>query len=85
MFHAIHFMDRNHAANQNLVFARYRKSMGKYLVVLDGDIIIEHTEPCWLARLIQIAEKILTWRCWDRMWMGVILLTGSRRGGWRSV
>ena len=57
LLHAVHFMDRNHAANQNLAFVRYRSDMGKYLVVLDGDIVLEPGEPCWLERLIQTAER----------------------------
>ncbi len=56
-FHAVHFIDRNHAANQNMAFIKYRKNMGKYFVLLDGDITVEQTEPCWLTRLINIAEK----------------------------
>ena len=56
-FHAVHFMDQNLPHNQTMVFLRYRRELGKYFVVLDADITVESTEPCWLTRLIAVAEK----------------------------
>ncbi|MBF0232549.1 MAG: glycosyltransferase [Desulfamplus sp.] len=57
LFYAIHFMEYNHPANQNMVYFRYRAEMGKYLVILDADITVEVQQPCWLTRMIEIAEK----------------------------
>lgn len=56
-FHAVHFMDHNHPANQNMVYVRYRSEMGRYLVLLDADITVEKQKPCWLTRMIDITEK----------------------------
>lgn len=56
MFHAVHMMDHNHGANQTMLFFKYRREMGRYFVLLDGDITIEPSEPDWLACLIQRAE-----------------------------
>lgn len=56
-FHAVHWMDQNSPHNQAMVFYRYRSELGKYFVVLDADIIVEQTEPCWLTRLLQAAEQ----------------------------
>jgi GT2 family glycosyltransferase len=56
-FHAVHFMEQNSPHNQTMVFLRYRAELGKYFVLLDADITVESTEPCWLTRLIAVAEK----------------------------
>lgn len=56
-FHAVHFMNQNSPRNQTMAFVRYRRELGKYFVVLDADIAVEPTEPCWLTRLIAIAEQ----------------------------
>ena len=56
-FHAVHFMDRNTSHNQTMAFLRHRAALGKYVVVLDADITVESTEPCWLTQLLCIAER----------------------------
>ncbi|MCP4756484.1 MAG: glycosyltransferase [Proteobacteria bacterium] len=56
-FHAVHFMERNLPSNQTMAFFRYRAEMGRYMVLLDSDIMVEQSDPCWLTRLIAIAEK----------------------------
>ncbi len=50
-------MDRNHPSSQNLAFFRYLSDMGRYFVLLDSDIIVEQTDPCWLTQLIELAER----------------------------
>lgn len=57
MFHAVHFMDHNTAASQNMVFFRYREELGSYFLLLDSDILVEPSDPCWLTRLLSIAEN----------------------------
>ena len=57
LFHAVHFMDRNHPSNQNMAFFKYRSQMGRYFLLLDSDIIVEPSDPCWLTRLVHIAER----------------------------
>ncbi len=57
LFHAVHFMERNHPSNQNMVFFKHRPQMGKYFLLLDADIIVEPTTPCWVTRLVKIAER----------------------------
>lgn len=57
MFHAIHFMDRNHSSGQNIAFFRHRSALGRYFLLLDADIMVEQTDPCWLTRLLQLAER----------------------------
>lgn len=57
LFHAVHYMERNHGSNQQLVFAKYRKQMGKYFFLLDADIMIEPDEYCWATIMIDIAER----------------------------
>lgn len=57
MFHAVHRMERNHAANQAEVWALHRAGMGRYVVLIDGDTAVERTEPCWLERLLGVAER----------------------------
>lgn len=56
MFEAVHMMDRNHGANQTMLFFKYRPQMGRYFVLLDGDITVEAGEPDWLGRMIRLAE-----------------------------
>lgn len=57
LFHAVHFMDQNLPSNQNMVFLRHRNSLGRYFVLIDSDIIIEPGDPCWLTRLVGLAER----------------------------
>ena len=57
MFRAVHYMERNHGSNQQLVFAKYRKEMGKYFFLLDADITIESSEHCWTDIMIDTAEN----------------------------
>lgn len=57
MFHAVHRMATNHAANQAEVWAEHRPHFGRYVVLIDGDVVVERTEPCWLERLIAVAER----------------------------
>lgn len=57
MFHAVHRMERNHAANQAEVWALHRPDMGRYVVLIDGDTAVERTEPCWLERMLAVAER----------------------------
>ena len=57
LFHQVHLMDQNHAANQTMTYFRYKAKLGKYFLVLDADITVEKTVPCWLTQLINLAEK----------------------------
>jgi GT2 family glycosyltransferase len=57
MFHAIHCMDTNEGANQQRVFDLYREEAGKYFFTCDTDIIIESSPYCWIATMIDIAER----------------------------
>lgn len=58
MFHAVHYMERNHGSNQQLVFSKYKRKIGKYLFILDADITIEKMEHCWIKVMIDIAERM---------------------------
>jgi hypothetical protein len=58
MFHAVHYMKRNHRSNQQLIFSKYKEKIGKYLFLLDADITIEKTEHCWIEIMIDIAERL---------------------------
>lgn len=57
MFKAVHYMERNHGSNQQLVFSKYRKEMGKYFFLIDSDITIEPNEYCWTDIMIDAAER----------------------------
>jgi hypothetical protein len=57
MFAAVHFMERNHAANQRMIVEQYRPAMGRYCVLVDADIVVEKTEPDWLQRMVAIMER----------------------------
>jgi GT2 family glycosyltransferase len=57
MFAAVHFMERNHAANQRMIVEQYRPAMGRYCVLVDADIVVEHTDPDWLQRMVAIMER----------------------------
>lgn len=56
MFHAVHYMERNHGINQQLVFKQYRKHLGKYFFLLDADITIESSHE-WTTTMIDQAER----------------------------
>jgi GT2 family glycosyltransferase len=57
MFKAVHFMERNHGSNQQLVFSKYRKEIGKYFFLIDADITIEPSLYCWTDTMIEAAEQ----------------------------
>lgn len=57
MFREVHFMARNSAENQQEVVAGLRPRMGRYLVLIDGDVAVEKTDPDWLARMVSILES----------------------------
>jgi GT2 family glycosyltransferase len=57
MFHAIHYMETNEGANQQRIFDLYCKEVGKYFFTCDTDIIIEPSPGCWIATMIDIAER----------------------------
>lgn len=57
LFTAVHFMERNHAANQRLIVEQYRPQMGRYCVLVDADVVVEKTAPDWLQRMAGIMER----------------------------
>lgn len=57
MFKAVHFMERNHGSNQQLVYSKYRKDMGKYFFLIDADITIEPNKNCWTDIMIDAVER----------------------------
>jgi GT2 family glycosyltransferase len=36
--------------------AQYRTSPGKYLVVIESDVVVYPTSPCWLARMCELMD-----------------------------
>lgn len=57
MFHRLHRMQRNHAENQVEVWNEHRSQMGPFVILLDADVAVEPIQPCWLARLVELAER----------------------------
>ncbi|MBS1774020.1 MAG: glycosyltransferase [Bacteroidetes bacterium] len=57
MFHAVHYMETNAGGNQQKIFEHYRENIGKYFFLCDTDIIIEPMPHCWIAIMIDIAER----------------------------
>jgi hypothetical protein len=57
MFHAIHWMERNHADNQRAVLDQYRAEMGRYFILVDADVVVEKAKPDWLRCMIDLADS----------------------------
>ncbi len=57
MFHAVHFMERNHADNQRTVLAQHRAAMGSHFALLDADIVVQQSDPDWLQCMLSVAER----------------------------
>jgi GT2 family glycosyltransferase len=57
MFTAVHLMDRNARTNQDAVYAQYRAAVGDYVVLVDGDVVVEDVTPCWLGRMVDVADR----------------------------
>jgi GT2 family glycosyltransferase len=56
MFRHVSFLAHNDAANQIHEFARHRPEMGRYTVLIDGDVVVERAEPDWLTQMLLAME-----------------------------
>ncbi len=57
MLSAVHFMDVNELTNQDAIYDIYKDSIGPYLVLVDGDVAVEPSDPCWLEQMVRIADE----------------------------
>jgi hypothetical protein len=57
MFDAVEWHENNSPKRVAEAIARYRNSSGKYMVVIESDVAVFDTEPCWLSRMVSIMDE----------------------------
>ncbi len=58
MFHGVHFLEENRLDGQDSIYEQYKDSIGSYIVLVDGDVFVEPSEPaCWLEHLVSLANS----------------------------
>jgi len=58
MFHAVHYLTDNRLDGQDEIYEHYKKSIRQYVVLVDGDVAVDPSEPlCWLERMVTLADS----------------------------
>lgn len=57
MFDEVQWHETNSPKRVAEAIAQYRHSGCKYLVVVESDVAVFDTEPCWLSRMVSIMEE----------------------------
>jgi len=58
MFHAVHYLKENRLDGQDEHYEHYKESINQYLVLVDGDVSVDSSEPlCWLERMVTLADS----------------------------
>ncbi|MDX2275943.1 MAG: glycosyltransferase family A protein [Hyphomonadaceae bacterium] len=56
MFETVEFAAENKLDNQDALYGKIARDDDRYLVLVDGDVLVEPSTPCWLSQFIALAE-----------------------------
>jgi hypothetical protein len=57
MFHALHLCDSNDPARVPWMIETHRDLLGDYFCIVESDVYVAPSEPCWLARYVRHMEE----------------------------
>ncbi len=56
MFHALHFMEKNHPDSFEEILKLYSSEIEDYFVYVESDVVIYSSENCWLSQMTKLMD-----------------------------